>query len=43
MGVIGFIPDMGFIGFIVDCFDKAAGPFGKRGQHGFMFTLGRIA
>jgi hypothetical protein len=24
MGAIGFIPDMGFIGFIMDCFVKAA-------------------
>jgi hypothetical protein len=42
MGAIGFIPDMGFIGFIVDCFVKAAGPSEKEPQHGFMFTLGRI-
>jgi hypothetical protein len=25
MGAIGFIPDIVFIGFIVDCFVKAAG------------------
>jgi len=41
MGAIGFIPDMGFIGFIVDCFVKLQA-FGKRAQHRFMFTLGRI-
>ena len=42
IGDIGFIPDMGFIGFIMDCLLNCK-PFGKRGQHGFIFTAGRIA